>query len=76
MGKQGQDCHTSNLTQEMVARYIARGYYKEGIDAKCSYYAKKAKLMYELAKKIPAGGDERDQSRGRHVYLGRVAGAV
>ena len=56
MGKQGQDCHTSNLTQEMVARYIARGYYKEGIDAKCRYYAKKAKLMYELAKKfLPEG---------------------
>ena len=33
-----------------------RGYYKEGIDAKCSYYAKKAKLMYELAKKfLPEG---------------------
>lgn len=56
LGKQGQDVHTANLTQEMVCEYIKEGAYFEGIAANCSYYAGKLGSMYEAAERyFPAG---------------------
>lgn len=56
LGKQGQDVHTANLTQEMVCEYIKEGAYFDGIAANCGYYAQKLAAMYEAAERyFPAG---------------------
>ncbi|MBS6511284.1 MAG: PLP-dependent aminotransferase family protein [Clostridiales bacterium] len=56
LGKQGQDVHTSNLTQQMVCEYIREGAYFDGIAANCAYYAGKLDAMYAAAEKyFPQG---------------------
>ena len=56
LGKQGQDVHTSNLTQELVCEYIKEGAYFDGIAANCAYYAGKLDAMYAAAQKyFPKG---------------------
>lgn len=56
LGKQGQDVHTSNLTQQMVCEYIREGAYFDGIAANCAYYAGKLDAMYAAAEKyFPKG---------------------
>lgn len=56
LGKQGQDVHTSNLTQELVCEYIKEGAYFDGIAANCAYYAGKLDAMYAAALKyFPEG---------------------
>lgn len=56
LGKQGQDVHTSNLTQELVCEYIKEGAYFGGIEANCAYYAGKLDAMYAAAQKyFPKG---------------------
>lgn len=56
LGKQGQDVHTSNLTQELVCEYIKEGAYFDGIAANCAYYAGKLDAMYAAAQKyFPQG---------------------
>ena len=56
LGKQGQDVHTSNLTQGLVCEYIKEGAYFDGIAANCAYYAGKLDAMYAAAQKyFPKG---------------------
>jgi len=56
LGKQGQDVHTSNLTQGLVCEYIKEGAYFGGIEANCAYYAGKLDAMYAAAQKyFPKG---------------------
>lgn len=56
LGKQGQDVHTSNLTQQMVCEYIREGAYFDGVAANCAYYAGKLDAMYAAAEKyFPQG---------------------
>ena len=56
LGKQGQDVHTSNLTQQMVCEYIREGAYFDGSAANCAYYAGKLDAMYAAAEKyFPQG---------------------
>ena len=56
LGKQGQDVHTSNLTQGMVCEYIRQGAYYAGIAQNCAYYAGKLNAMYEAAVRyFPSG---------------------
>ena len=56
LGKQGQDVHTSNLNQAMVAEYIKSGAYPGRIAKNCELYGKKMELMYEMGKKyLPEG---------------------
>lgn len=54
MGKQGQDVHTSNLNQMMVAEYIRQGKYQPHVAENCVLYAKKARMMGDaIAKYFP-----------------------
>ena len=56
LGKQGQDVHTANLNQAMVAEYIKSGAYPEGIARNIAYYRGKMETMVEMAKTVfPAG---------------------
>ena len=56
LGKQGQDVHTSSLTQGLVCEYIKEGAYFGGIAANCAYYAGKLDAMYAAAQKyFPKG---------------------
>jgi 2-aminoadipate transaminase len=56
LGKQGQDVHTANLNQEMVARYYREGYLYPHIGEINDYYRGKAALMYETATRyMPEG---------------------
>lgn len=56
LGKQGQDVHTSNLTQGLVCEYIKEGAYFGGIAANCAYYAGKLDAMYAAAQRyFPQG---------------------
>ncbi len=56
LGKQGMDVHTSNLTQQLVARYIESGKYYAHVKENCAIYSGKCALMAELAKEcFPAG---------------------
>lgn len=56
LGKQGQDVHTSNLTQGLVCEYIKEGAYFDGIAANCAYYAGKLDAMYAAAQRyFPQG---------------------
>ena len=50
LGKQGQDVHTSNLNQDMVAEYIRRGLFPGHVRENCALYTGKLDLMYDLAK--------------------------
>lgn len=56
LGKQGQDVHTSNLTQALAAEYLDKGYYEKGVEKNCRLYGDKCRLMYDLAVKyMPEG---------------------
>ena len=56
LGKQGQDVHTSNLTQALAAQYLDQGLYEKGVARNCEMYRGKCKLMYDLALRyMPAG---------------------
>ncbi len=56
LGKQGQDVHTANLNQVMVAEYIKSGAYPKGVEKNCALYKAKMELMYEQAVRyLPEG---------------------
>lgn len=56
LGKQGQDVHTANLNQLMVAKFVEKGLFRPHIESIIEKYAGKAKLMCDLADKyFPKG---------------------
>jgi len=65
IGKQGADCHTSNLSQAIIDEYMRAGKFLPHIQECCDYYAVKRDAMVEAIKKyfpasarytIPEGG--------------------
>jgi len=56
LGKQGQDVHTSNLNQMLVAEYVKSGAYPNRIQKNRELYKGKMQTMYEMAQKwLPEG---------------------
>ena len=54
--KQGQDVHTSNLTQAMVYEFIKRGYYDKHVKMLCERYKEQRDAMLQmLAQHMPDG---------------------
>ncbi len=54
--KQGQDVHTSNLSQAMVYEFMAQGYYEKHIESLCVTYKEQRDIMLEALKtNMPTG---------------------
>ncbi len=54
--KQGQDVHTSNLTQAMVYEFMAQGHYESHIEGLCETYKEQRDTMLDaLEKYMPTG---------------------
>jgi len=64
LGKQGQDVHTANLNQAMVARYIESGVYPAHIRDNCAQYAGKLAAMFEAAERFFPEGTQLVRPQG------------
>jgi 2-aminoadipate transaminase len=55
VGKQGEDLHTSNLSQEIVNAYVNSGKLKGHIEEICAEYKAKRDAMLDKLSKFPGG---------------------
>jgi len=70
LGKQGQDLHTSNLSQRLVSEYIRRGWFEEGVAHNCSLYKDKLALMHKLCEEyFPQGSLITDPDGGMFLWV-------
>ena len=70
LAKQGADVHSPNLTQNMVAGYLAEGCLPAGIQHNCDLYKDKLALMCDLAEKyFPEGTKLVRPEGGMFIWL-------
>lgn len=70
IGKQGEDVHTANLNQSMVAEYIKSGAYPGRVAQNCVLYSGKMDAMYQaILKYFPQGAKVVRPEGGMFIFV-------